>query len=204
MMLTTILLQAPVTTPRPEIDVFAHIVTHDYSQLIISIVSILIATLSIVYTALSYQAQRKYNKTVLRSFITIIVNDYSNKFELCLRNSGLGPAILKSFTIEKGDHRYSSIEAFYASFEKELEATGKSVTLSEKRTFQENEVLYLGTSITLFGIDERNYENRKPIFQEHLGIIKNNFNNSKVTVVFESLGEENAQTKTEKNIYTNQ
>ena len=199
-MLTLILSQALElsSTPRPEIEVYAHIMTTDWPQLIISCCSIVIAIISIVFTSLSYRAQREYNKTVFRSSLDIVVDDYSNCFKVCLRNSGLGPAILKSFSIEKDEKSYDSIQKFYDSFENTLRGDD-NVVLSANMTFHEGEVLSLGTSITLFGIEEKNYTN-KTAFKNHLNLIKNQFRGATVTVRFQNLGDDRDQEPSVKTI----
>lgn len=84
-------------------EIIAHIVQpYDYIQLILTVSTVVIALVSIVYTVRSFHQQGTHNRKSVMPILTLVRKEEIEGFSISLVNAGLGPALIQTITFRKG------------------------------------------------------------------------------------------------------
>ncbi len=69
-------------------------------ELTIASIAVLIAVFSIIIGTLSLNVQRRHNRKTVKPISNLMFSDYENHIAVNIKNAGVGPLIIKSFTVK--------------------------------------------------------------------------------------------------------
>lgn len=81
---------------------------YDYLQLVLTISTVAIALISVLFTAKSYSMLKKHHKRMVLPIVHILADIEAQHMILTLKNSGVGPAVIKQITWMKNEKPFKS------------------------------------------------------------------------------------------------
>lgn len=74
-------------------EIIAHVVQQtDWTQITLSVCSIIISIAAVVTSVITYLSQKKHNKNSVRPILNIVIGDYEDDLYVRIVNNGVGPA----------------------------------------------------------------------------------------------------------------
>lgn len=78
-------------------EIIVHVVQPtNWVDIFISIGSIIISTVAVFISIITYKSQKKHNKNSVRPILNVILGDYEDNLYVRIDNNGVGPAIVSS------------------------------------------------------------------------------------------------------------
>ncbi len=87
---------------------------------ITALLALLISFLSIIFTVISLYFQRRHNFKSLTPILNISISDYENRIGVTLKNTGVGPLIIESFTATNGEISQNNIISLMPSLQQNI------------------------------------------------------------------------------------
>ena len=92
----------------------------DQASAFVAVSALFISFISILLTCIALWMQRRHNFKSVTPIATLPVGDFENLIEVKLRNTGVGPLIVKKFTGNNGDETKSNLISFMPETPKEI------------------------------------------------------------------------------------
>ena len=71
--------------------------------------ALLVSTISVGLSVWAIVSQREHNRLSVRPLCEVTPSDYRNKIKLVLKNNGIGPLIVKKFTVSDGSQESNGV-----------------------------------------------------------------------------------------------
>jgi len=164
-------------------EIIAHIVEpYDYIQLILTIVTIILSVVSIIYTSLSFKMQKEFNRKSVCPIIETRIFNYSDHLTISLCNNGLGPAIIDKLLFQKNEVEKFSLIDFV-----EDDSPKIGLILSQLFCFKEPTVILPEKSIVLFSVHIDNYRDKTSKFKNDIEYVRKLFAGVNVKIQYKDL-----------------